>query len=204
MNFLFSERLHLFDQNGLGLERDQLRLEKYNPDWELAYSTESMLLTAHLQIESLQLFHCGSTSVPELAAKPILDILGSVPSLVELDAKKANLEKLGYEYKGEYGIIGRRYSVLYSSDKSIAYVHLHLFEEGSLEIEKHLVFRNYLRISETARLDYLEVKRKMALKFSDSRSLYSEGKDSVIQSIQSLAYEHYKMDQKLGEVTPKN
>ncbi|MGZ3670223.1 MAG: GrpB family protein, partial [Bdellovibrionota bacterium] len=139
------ERLKLFTENSIGLKRGNVELVPHNPEWTRLFSAEANLVSEQLRIEEMRLYHCGSTSITGISAKPIIDIVGSVPSISELDSKKPLLEEIGYEYKGEYGIPGRRYSVLYDPQKLIGYVHLHLFAHLDPEVEKHLLFRDFLR-----------------------------------------------------------
>ena len=110
----------------------------------IVFEVESKRIIDALDIETLKLHHCGSTAIPNIVAKPILYIVGEVSSLEELDEKKAVFVELGYEYKGEYGIPGRRYSVLYNEDKTLGYCHLHIFKSGSEELLNHVIFKDYL------------------------------------------------------------
>ncbi len=81
----------------------------YQPQWPEKYREEEALLREILGENCLAVYHIGSTSVPGLAAKPILDIMPVVKSLEAVDAAAKNLEAAGYEYLGEFGIRGRRY-----------------------------------------------------------------------------------------------
>lgn len=167
-----------FESNGLGLLRDgTVRLSPHNPHWQRIFSQEAHRIFEALKIPELKLYHVGSTSIPQIHAKPIIDILLTIPSHDLLDSKKTIFEKIGYEYKGEYGIEGRRYCVLYSLGKDKGYVHLQAFEEGSEEIEKHLVFRDYLRKHphEASRYNDLEIDLVERKKVSRSNSLDLKG-----------------------------
>ncbi len=89
------------------------------------------------------------------------------------------------EYKGEYGIKGRRYCVLYNPDKTIAYVHLHIYQQGASEIEEHLRFRDQLRSSPTARELYSQHKQYLIQELKVSRAAYSDAKTEIINRIGS-------------------
>jgi GrpB-like predicted nucleotidyltransferase (UPF0157 family) len=190
------ERLKLFSENSVGLKRGDVTLFPYNPRWKRLFSDEAHLIYDQVRIEELRLYHCGSTSIPGIAAKPLIDIVGSVPSLTELDNKKQLLEEIGYEYKGEYGIPGRRYSVLYDSQKQIGHVHLHLFAHDDPEVEKHLVFRDYLRANATSAKDY-EADKLRLIKSNTPRSTYSESKGAKISEIIAAAQEWKKSPQSI-------
>ena len=76
----------------------------YNPEWPRMYQEEEKKIQAILRENCTAVYHIGSTSVPGLAAKPILDIMPVVKSLEAADRVAAEFEKLGYEYLGEFGI----------------------------------------------------------------------------------------------------
>jgi GrpB-like predicted nucleotidyltransferase (UPF0157 family) len=183
MDSLMATRIRDFTQAGIGLERGTVSLSSHNARWKRIFSRESYLLFDELRDESLRLYHCGSTSVPGIAAKPVIDILGSVKSLEYLDNRQHILKRLGYAYKGEYGIAGRRYCVLYNPEQTVAYVHLHLFQHDDPEVEKHLLFRDYLRSNPEAAQRYAEHKTSLVHEKKVSRDLYPELKNDLIQSL---------------------
>lgn len=198
-NFKNAERLNSLAESGIGLGRGDLRLEKYDPSWKRRFSEEAYFIFDEVRNESLRLYHIGSTSVPGLDSKPIIDILGSVASLVELDQQRTKFESIGYEYKGEYGIQGRRYCVLYNPQKTTGYIHLHIFEHGNAEVQKHLAFRDWLRESDAARETYLTRKKYLIDELKIERSQYSQEKGSTIEEIQSNV-ESKKIRQKVMAV----
>lgn len=187
MNYCLSERIVKFQKNSLGLKRGEVHLAAFNTKWKRSFSDEAILIFNVLKDESLRLYHIGSTSVPGLDAKPIIDILGSVESIQNLDFKKNLLESIGYEYKGEYGIKGRRYCVLYNPEKTMAYVHLHIFEHGDSEVSKHLNFRDQLRHSSVDRDAYAHHKKFLINDVNTSRAHYSDAKGEIIKKIQEMA-----------------
>lgn len=178
------ERLQDYAAEGLGLSRGEVRLEPHRPKWKRLFSDEAYFVYDHLRDESLRFYHVGSTAVPDLAAKPVLDILGSVRSLKELDRNQDRLESIGYECMGEYGLPGRRYFVLQNADQSQTFVHLHIYEHGHPDIERHLGFRNILRQSSDAKSRYGDEKRKL-IEGGVSRADYSEKKSTVIRELES-------------------
>ena len=182
---MHQERIDQYKKLGLGLLRSpEVILAEHNPKWIEAFQTEKSFLLGSLKIESLILLHCGSTSTPGIFAKPIIDILGGVDSLQEIDVKRALIENLGYEFKGEYGISGRRYCTLYGDDKKTTYAHLHIFEKNHYEFYKHLVFAHYLRSSKTASSEYEQLKLNLVKEKKLARSDYSAAKNDVIQKLQ--------------------
>lgn len=170
---------------GLGLKDGEVRLAPSVPQWKRAYSTEAYQIFDWLRLESLRLYFIGSASVPGLVAKPVLDILGCVYSLAELDAVSHRLEGLGYESLGEYGIPGRRYFRLRSED-GIDYVHLHLFEESDPKWTEHLRFRDSLLKDEELRGKYATAKVQAA-EVAQNRDDYQQRKAQVIKEILAKA-----------------
>lgn len=197
MIFMPEVRLQQLSDCHIGLESQTVRLEPFHPEWKRLYASEAYFIYDTLKIESLRLYHCGSTAVVGLDAKPILDIVGSAPSLEVLDQQKDQFESIGYEYKGEYGIPGRRFCALYNPEKSIAYVHMHLFQHGHPEIEKHLLFRDTLRSSSEAKEAYLKHKKYLVEIMKVSRDKYPAMKSDVIMRMLSQSPSTIKPTKKI-------
>ena len=87
--------------------------------------------------------HVGSTAVPGLAAKPIIDLMPLMTDLAELDQRRTHIEALGYEWHGEFGMPERRYCTL-CDETGKRIVQLHFFKVDSPHAKRHLAFRNYL------------------------------------------------------------
>lgn len=179
-------RLAAFIEGQIGMKRDSVTLTGHNPRWKRLFSGEAYAIYDQLRLEDFRIYHIGSTSIPGIRAKPIIDILGSVSSLNLIDKKQSDLERLGYVFKGEYGIPGRRYCVLYDPERAVGYIHLHIFQHSHPEVERHLLFRDYLRTTQAAARRYEAAKIDLAEK-STNRSLYSERKTPAIEQILSEA-----------------
>lgn len=185
----------IFADNGLGLLRDnKVRLLAHNRRWANVFEIESQRIMTALNIASLKLHHCGSTAIADIVAKPILDIVGEISRLEELDEKKAILVALGYEYKGEYGIASRRYSVLYSEDKSLGYCHLHIYKSASEELLNHVLFKNYLNENSNAARRYEAVKKSLAV--ATARSEYTNAKAEIIMQLVKEAKAYFSIAQR--------
>ena len=168
----------------LGLARDgRVELKSQHDDWNKAFAMESARLHQVLPRSQFTLHHMGSTSIPNIFAKPILDILIEVQSIEAMDQYKTQIENLAYEYKGEYGIPGRRYCVLYNADKSMSYVHVHAFAAHSAELEKHLIFRDYLRAHPARAAAYSNLKTELLKSSSITRSQYGDAKHSLVKQV---------------------
>lgn len=180
MTILYSDRFQKYRKVGLGLRSDApVQLADHHPRWQRMFSYEAYVIHHTLNIELLRLHHCGSTAVAGLPAKPIVDILGVVPDLTSLEAKKALLESLGYDWRGECGIQGRRFAVLSDPATKLSYVHLHLYQEGDPQISRHIAFRDILRTHPEAASQYRQVKQALNL----PRPEYTAAKAPVIDEI---------------------
>ncbi len=121
----------------------QVRVVPYDPAWPAEARAEAARLKAVLGEEAVAVHHFGSTAVPGLAAKPIIDLLVEVRDIDGIDAFNTALAALGYEARGENGIPGRRYFVRGSPD--VHTHHVHMFQAGGMEVTRHLAVRDYLR-----------------------------------------------------------
>lgn len=168
----------------IGLNRTDVFLQLHSPKWAEVYLLEStrILNIANAYLPELKLHHIGSTAIRGISAKPIIDILGEVQSVDSMDQFRQIWEKLGYEYKGEYGIPGRRYMTLYNEDKSMAYVHMHFFEAKSEKFKTHLIFRDILNENAALRSEYETLKQSL-VKNKIPRSEYSPAKAEFINRV---------------------
>lgn len=183
----------------VGMNRKGVSLSPPNSNWFKAFTVADTTLRKQIPAD-LDLHHIGSTSIPNIHAKPILDILGVVPSIEAFDSRRADMEALGFVWKGEYGIANRRYCVLYDESEEIGLIHLHVFAKTDHEVARHLVFRDYLRASPEASSRYEELKIKLADTHTGARTNYSEGKAELIAQLLSEAFEWKKFKIAIHEI----
>ena len=167
----------------IGLERGIVRLEPHDPRWALRYHQERARLAAALGPNVLDLQHVGSTAIPGILAKPILDIAAAVASFEAATVCLAPLEALGYLYRGENGIPRRHYFVQRTPDGETTLINLHMLEIDSAEWENHLLFRDYLRAHSEEAQAYAALKRQLMEQFRHDRLAYTEGKAALIARI---------------------
>ncbi|RZA26088.1 MAG: GrpB family protein [Proteobacteria bacterium] len=170
------EKLKIFRSAGLGLPDDRLQLKPHDPQWLTVAKDEIYGLISLLP----SLHHVGSTAVPELAAKPILDLIGGTENLTKLDEQNHLLQEQGYTPMGEFGIEGRRFFKFAHEDTT--YIHLHVFQNTHPKIAEHIAFRDELIANPLARSTYENIKRQ--LEKSCTRQAYSEAKNEIISRIQ--------------------
>lgn len=153
----------------------------YDTEWPEQFASEARLVTNGLDLDLIELHHIGSTSVPGLAAKPVIDMLAVVTSLSNLDAFNDAMIAIGYQPKGELGIAGRRF---FSKGRDDCRTHhIHAFEAGHVELKRHLDFRDYLRVHPAQANRYAELKRKLAEDHRNDIEAYVEGKSPRIDEI---------------------
>ncbi|KOP81192.1 hypothetical protein AMS60_00925 [Bacillus sp. FJAT-21945] len=164
-----------------------IRVVDYNQNWNNEYKKEELSIKTFLQEELVNSFHIGSTSVPGLKAKPIIDILLVVKGISELDTYSEQFENLGYEVMGEFGIVGRRYFRKGGDNRTHQ---IHAFQYDNIqEIERHLSFRDYLRQNPEISKEYGELKSKLAEKYPTDIDGYGDGKNDFVKKIEKKALE---------------
>ena len=159
---------------------------EHDPAWRTEFEEESQRISRVLGDGVLRLHHIGSTAIPGIFAKPVIDLLMEVENIAELDANSCAMEGLGYESMGEFGIPGRRYFRRNNAlgDRSHQ---VHAFESGSPEIARHLAFRDYMIAHLVEARAYGDLKRNLAREFPESIQGYMNGKDPFIKEHEARA-----------------
>lgn len=149
----------------------------HNPAWAAQYAAEAEKLRAVLGENCTAIHHIGSTAVPGLMAKPILDIMPVVRDLRAVDRAAEDFRQLGYEYLGEFGIPGRRYLRKGGDERTHQ---VHIFQADDTEnIERHLAVRDYLRTHDASVRQYGALKARLAQAFPYDIEGYCDGKDAL-------------------------
>lgn len=139
----------------------------------------------------VRIHHIGSTAIPGLVAKPILDLLIEAGALAEIDDKAAVLEIAGYEVRGEYGIAGRRYFKKRPAAALESGFHVHVYEVGSPHIERHVRFRDFLLASPDAARAYAALKTGLADELGMLPGDYAARKAHFVQAIEREALTYF-------------
>lgn len=158
----------------------------YLEEWKQQFENEKNRLVKIFHPSIVNIHHIGSTSVPGLSAKPIIDILAEAESLEIFEQATNRLQQEGYVAKGENGLPGRRY-FFKEKPPLVRLVHLHCYKKGNHEIERHLAFRNYLRAHPNEVNRYGEVKLRAASQFPFDIDAYIEAKDSTVKELERKA-----------------
>lgn len=164
----------------------------YDPRWPLLYAKERGAIASVLKENCLALWHIGSTAVPGLAARPVIDMLAAVRSPEDVDGLAGQFALLGYEYLGESGLAGRRYLRKGGDERTHQ---LHIFKSTDLHsLQRHLAVRDYLRAHAGERAAYAALKRQLAQRFPYSIDNYCEGKDDFVRKLELKALSAYDGD----------
>ena len=162
-----------------------VRLVPYDSTWPLEFAAEADRIVRACAGLQIRLEHIGSTSIPGLAAKPIIDILAGRPGNVSGSRYVAAFTQIGYEHKGAFGIPGRNY---FRKGTPRTH-HVHLVSWSSELGRDHLLFRDYLRANPLIAREYETIKRELAGMYVNDREQYTDAKGPFIRSIVRLARE---------------
>jgi GrpB-like predicted nucleotidyltransferase (UPF0157 family) len=170
----------------LGLAPGELVLVPHDPRWAQAYAREAARIRAAFGARPAEIAHVGSTAVPGLAAKPILDVMIGRPADGDVAPYVAAMERIGYEHRGPYGIPGRNYFVRDDAAGRRTH-HVHMVAHGGAFWRRHLAFRDQLRAHPGHAAAYEALKRRLAERHAHDRDAYTDGKTAFVQEIERLA-----------------
>lgn len=163
----------------------KIEVVEYDKIWPELFQKEADLIREIFKDEIVEIYHIGSTSVPGLKAKPIIDIMPVVNNIENIDKYNEKMKNLGYEPKGEYGIKGRRFFMKGGEDRTH---HVHMFQEDNVEaIERHLAVRDYLRVNKEEAEKYGYIKTEGALKYPNDIKGYCDYKDKFVKYLEKKA-----------------
>jgi GrpB-like predicted nucleotidyltransferase (UPF0157 family) len=166
--------------NKVGLPRGMVSLEPYSLSWPKVYEVESNLIRDVIHIAPEDIQHVGSTSIPGMVAKPIIDIAVRIDSLDLAEAWKDKLADIGYWYKGiQPDMPDRRFFAKGPEDNRTVYLHM----VNNEEFNRLIKFRTCLIKNKEAAIEYAELKQKLAMNNADNRANYSKLKHNFIQAI---------------------
>ena len=169
-------------------------ISPYDPAWPERFSLEALLLRETLSEWAVRIDHVGSTSVPGLDAKPVIDIQISVTSLEPVDRLRGALALAGYTYVQDPDLdFDRIYPFFRKPAHWPSSHHVHACRAGSEEERRHLAFRDYLRDHSEIAADYVALKRRLAALHvgttPESRESYAMAKSAFVAAVTKRAYE---------------
>ncbi len=161
-------------------------LEPYDPRWPALAAQETLRLRQALGANLILVEHFGSTAVPGLAAKPVIDLMLLVADQAALDRDRPTIEALGFEWYGEFGIPGRRFCTFTDAD-GVRRIHLHGYAANSPQVGRHLIFRDYLRTHPHEARAYEREKRRAAALHPRDSLAYHDEKDAWVSACEARA-----------------
>jgi len=169
----------------LGLPSDEVRLVDAHEAWAEEFELEKARIIHAVGGHILEIQHVGSTAIPGVPAKPVLDILVGVEDFDEASVCIAPLENMGYCYRHEYGIPRRHYFV--KGDPRTH--HLHVVEKDSTHWTMTIAFRDFLNRSAESARTYGQAKQSLAAKYARDRGAYQREKNKIVEGLLTLAAE---------------
>lgn len=165
----------------------QVRLTPFSDKWAQMFQDEVHNLTAIFGELIIKSEHFGSTSVPGMKAKPVIDMICIVHEISTVDAFNEKMSALGYDVAGDWGIPGRR---LFRKGGENRTHHIHFYSVDNPQIERHLIFRDYLRSHPEEVARYSLFKEELARNFENT-SEYSPAKKAFVTEMEQLALSWY-------------
>ncbi len=166
---------------------DEVVVAEYDPSWPVRFVEEAERIRQVIGDNFAATAHIGSTAVPGLAAKPIIDIMVGVHSLGAANASVPAMEALGYSYWREDTMPKRLYFVKGLPPNGPRTHHVHLVERESDFWRTHLLFRDYLRAHPGTAHDYAALKQNLAEQFRSDREAYTDAKSEFIRNVMQKA-----------------
>ena len=174
--------------------RQSIELIPYDVNWPALAEAEGLRWLPVLG--DARVHHIGSTAVQGIAAKAVIDLLPVVADIEKV--QESGVRALGYQWWGEYGLAGRRFCTLNDAVTGKRLFNVHIYAEGSAEIARHLVFRDYLRAHADEAREYERVKRDAARQCPEDVLAYNDCKSTWIKGCETRAFV-WKNEQSVAE-----
>lgn len=163
----------------------RIEVVPYNARWPILFEEEADSIASIFGHEVVAIQHIGSTAIPNLRARSIIDILVEIHNIEKIDDFNEKLRQLGYLPKGEFGIAGRRFII--RGDEINRTHHIHVFQTGHADIGRHLNFRDYMIAYPEEARDYSRLKEELARKYATDIEGYMTAKDGFIKEMDRKA-----------------
>ena len=171
------------------MKKDQYRkieVVPYKAEWTQIFVQEAKLIKNLMGDLIVNIHHIGSTAIPNIKAKPIIDIIPEVTDIKKVDDFNKKMNALGYINYGEYGLIGRRFFIKSRPD-GVRLVNAHFYPTNHPEITQNLLFRDYMNTHPQEAKNYSQLKEALAAQFPHDINGYVNGKDLFVKEILAKA-----------------
>jgi GrpB-like predicted nucleotidyltransferase (UPF0157 family) len=165
------------------MPKSPIVLVPHDPDWARGFEGARAAIMEACSGYVLEVHHVGSTAIPGIAAKPVIDITGMLHRHEDGFACVPAMAALGYEFRGEAGVSGRHY---FSKGEPGRH-HVHLYQLDHPEVGRHIRFRDYLRQNPKEASAYEVLKRELAARFGGDTRSYCDAKSEFCTRIEQLA-----------------
>jgi GrpB-like predicted nucleotidyltransferase (UPF0157 family) len=165
----------------IGLKRGTVKLVKHNPKWRHSFEKEAEKMRRVFGKDALEIQHVGSTAIPGILAKPIIDIALIVPSLRKANHYEERLKEIGYKIKKNDDRKERLFFTKGPEKKRTHYLHIGAIDSGY--VEDMILFRDYLRKNKDFAKEYSELKEQLAKRYHNTREIYTTKKEKLIKKI---------------------
>ena len=170
----------------IGLKRGSVKLVRHNTSWKKLFEKEKNNLKKILGKSTVDIKHIGSTAIPRISAKPVIDVLVGLGSMKNSRRFIKILEKQGYFYRPKFGHIKQH--LTFAKGSEIKRTHyIHLVKYNGVIWKRDLLFRDYLRAHSHRAKQYDQLKKKLAKKFTDDRRKYTLNKKNFILKNNEMA-----------------
>lgn len=166
----------------------KIRLSEYDEYWVQMFNDEALFLWGLFGEEIIKFEHFGSTSVPGMKAKPVIDMMCLVNDIHKIDTFNEKMQSHGYDVAGEWGIQGRR---LFRKSGENRTHHIHVYQKDNPHIQRHLVMRDYLRTHPEEVERYTYLKEELAKQYDDT-AFYSKAKKPFVKELEHRALNWYE------------
>jgi GrpB-like predicted nucleotidyltransferase (UPF0157 family)/predicted kinase len=171
----------VFNENTLSYSRREYKISTYDAGWPQRFNVLAEQLRKIFGDDALEIEHIGSTSVPDMEAKPIIDILVITPTAEKLGAHKKEMEDAGYIFQGQ---VVANDSVLYREMKNGEILaNIHIFLAGHPHVSEMLALRDYLRTHPNDVREYSELKKSLQEKYPTNYTEYRKQKDAYLDGV---------------------
>ena len=161
----------------------KVRLSEYDENWVQMFNDEALFLRGIFGDEIIKFEHFGSTSVPGMKAKPVIDMMCLVKDINKIDVFNEQMRLFGYDVAGEWGIQGRR---LFRKGGENRTHHIHVYQYDNNQIQRHLVLRDYLRTHPDEVEQYTYLKEELVQRYDDT-AFYSKAKKPFVKELEQRA-----------------
>ncbi|MFB4213376.1 GrpB family protein [Shouchella sp. JSM 1781072] len=167
-----------------GLKRGTVALIEYKEEWTKIFNRDKDIILQIVGNKVVDIQHVGSTAIPDISAKPIIDILVGLKNIFEADHFIPKFEEKSYEFRPHASTQDRFLYI--KGGKNFRTHHIHVVQYGSNEWNRMIRFRDYLRENPKVALEYKELKEDLANRFSNNREEYTKGKENFVYQIENL------------------